>query len=418
MPEHLDDFDLDRAFADLLEDVSGRTTPPSASAIIERARRRRTTILAAAAAVVLIAGATAVASGMGRPSAAPGPSGQLPAPHVLDRDAWTAATDGWIDGWKQPSNEDQMAWLNGDPVCLASMPDTGPEPERSGRLALMADTHAAMFSALADFNEADAAETSWRQLSNGLGGCADATLLRRATWDGAQAESYRIDSQNRTDYFWLARHGQSLGVLWVAERSTPPLPDATDTRVMTALVAGMQDPDSFKQQDSGSVDTGSASSSASVAVPQDTVADKDFAAALGSWDSGWERAGDKVANVSLACLSSGDLTSGGSMGGFGTSVGTNGSYETSWFSDEATARQAFSDLVDQLRSCSTPTTVDLVDGQPQVAVISSKAGVAWIVRNGPAIGAISIDGAHANPPAEVSAAVGEVIDRALRTTTP
>jgi hypothetical protein len=420
MSEHHDDVevDLDRAFSDLLEDVGGRTSPPPASSVIQQARRRRTTTLAAAAAVVLIVGAAAVASGVGRPTAMPDPTGpgQLPAPHVLDRDAWAAATAGWVDGWAVPGEGDSLDWVDriGDPPCLEAMRENGPEPDRSGVLTLVSGEHAVTFGALADFDDPTAAATSWRQLSGSVRGCAEATLLTQATWDGAQAESYRLEGKPDGDYLWIVREGQALSLVWVAGASAA-MPAATDTDVMTAIVAGLQDRDSF--QDLESTSTGSATSSASApAVPRPSVMEGDFAQALGSWDSGWQRAGDKVVDVSLPCLSVDSAP--GSSGGFGSSVGTNGSYSVSFFADEASAAAAYADVLDALGSCTTPYDVGTTGSSPQVTVASSQAGVAWVVQHGTNVGVISIEGGHANPPADVSAAVGAVIDQALGTTTP
>ena len=71
-----------------------------------------------------------------------------------------------------------------------------------------------------------------------------------------------------------------------------------------------------------------------------------------------------------------------------------------------------------LRSCSTPYDVATSGSAPQVTAASTAAGVAWLVRHGTNIGVITVQGGHADPPAEVSAAIGSVIDRALLTTTP
>jgi hypothetical protein len=422
MSEHLDDFDtdpyVDSAFADLLEDIGSRTSPPPASTVIHRARRRRTTIVAAAASVVLIAGGAAVLAGTGRLSADPGPTGQLPAPHVLDRDAWAAATDGWVDGWKELSNSDSLAWLDQlqDPNCLASMPDNGPEPDRSGSLTLTAGTHAVVFGALADFDDPTQAQTSWHQLSTAISNCSEASLLHQATWDGAQAESYRLDGPDGSNYFWFAREGQAMALAWVAG-DTSPLPADTATRVMTTLVAGLQEPDSFTNRDASDVSTGSASGSGSVAaVPQASVFEGDFAQALGSWDSGWDRRGDQVNHDSLPCLSLDPAT--GSTGGFGSSVGANGELTVTFFADESLAADAYAGVINKLRGCPTPYDVTTSGSAPQVTVASTGDGVAWIVRNGTNIGVIAVQGGHADPPAEVSTAVGAVIDKALSTTTP
>lgn len=412
MPEHLDDFDLDRAFADLLEDVGGRTTPPSASAIIERARRRRTTTFAAAAAVVLIVGAGAVASGVGRPTAAPGPSGQLPAPHLLDRDAWAAATDGWIDEWQVAPDPGSPSWVNDlqGPACVFMLGDPGTLPDRRGMFTLVSDRHVFAEGVMSEYDDPTPAQSNWRQLKDAMGSCGDATLVREMTWDGASAQSYALKSKDGRQHLWIAHEGPALGIVWVAGNGSP-LPAETDSRIMAAIAAGLQDPDSFTEQDdTGSSASGSAGSGA-------TVTENDFAQALGSWDSDWERRGGKSADGSMPCLSvdSNSAYSGGSGG----SLGTNGYFSASSFSYEAAAATALEGTMSQLESCtSVAWTVDTVGSQQQVLVASSDTGVAWIVRMGSSIGVIAIRGGHADPPVQVSAAVGAVIDRALRMTNP
>jgi hypothetical protein len=151
-------------------------------------------------------------------------------------------------------------------------------------------------------------------------------------------------------------------------------------------------------------------------VPNASVLDGDFAQALGSWDSGWERRGSKVASVSLPCLSVDAAPN--STGGFGTSLGGNGDYSVSSFTDDASAASAYDSALNVLRSCPETYSVSTTGTSPQVTVASSGSGVAWLVRNGSNIGVISVHHGHANPPAEVSAAVGDLIDQALRTTSP
>ena len=267
-----------------------------------------------------------------------------------------------------------------------------------------------VFGAMAHFDDRTKAQQTWQQFSGGFDGCSDATSLQHLTWDGAQASSYRTGS----DYLWVAREGQSMAVFWVAGH-TDPLPAAVDTRTMTAIVAGLQDPDSFQKSDP--VTTGSATSSAE-AVPYRGIDQTDFEAALGSWDSGWEKQGAKSPDTSLPCVAL-DFGSSDYQGGAGSSVGTNGDFESSWFASDTAATSALDAAQSQLESCNRVAwTVDTVGTQPQVLVASSSAGVAWIVRNGSNIGVITIAGGHADPPAEVSATVGDLINRALRTTNP
>lgn len=237
-------------------------------------------------------------------------------------------------------------------------------------------------------------------------------MLHQATWDGAEAVSYGVDDPGSSDYFWFARAGQSMAFVWVVGETTPP-PAATDTRVMTALVAGLQEPDSFQRDDDS---VGGSESAAVPAVPDQEILQDDLAQALGSWDSGWERRGSNSSDGSPACLS---WTSNSAYGGgFGGSLGSNGSDEVAWYADETTAATAVEDARSQLESCSPAYEVTTVGLQPQVVVASSQSGVVWIVRSGTNVGVVSIQGGHADPPAEVSAAVGAVIDRVLRTTSP
>ena len=412
MPEHdFDrDVDLDKAFAYLLEDVGGHTTPPPASTVIERSRRRRTTTVAAAAAVVVLAGGIAVASGVGRPTAAPGPSGQLPAAAVLDQQAWSAATAGWVDGWGPLSDSGSLGWIDkiGDPTCLATMPDNGPEPDRSGRLTLAAGDRAFSFSALADFDDAGQAQTSWRQLSDVVTGCGDAHLLQQVTWDGASGRSYSLDSAKQRQYLWLVREGQKMSITWYVGR-TPALPDETDTRILTTLAAGLQDPGSFRENDDVTTDSGSSMSG-------ESVSDDDFAQAIHGWDSGWKPASNTTSEDPLPCLAVDSALD--STGSFGGSLGSNGTYSTITFADAAAAGAALEDAQTQLSTCPTAYDVSTLTGTLPIVVASSPAGVAWIVQDGPHVGVIEIQGGNPDPPPEVSAAIAAVIDRALRTTTP
>jgi hypothetical protein len=375
-------------------------------------------VLAAAASVVVIAGAVAVASGVGRPAAAPGPAGSdLPPAHVLDQAAWNAATTGWVDGWSEPGPDSQMAWADGfgDPACMDAMPDTGtPEPKRQGQLVLVTEGHQLTFGVLGDFDAQDPADKTWTAIHGAFSGCTKAERLQTLTWAGAEAESYRLPSGKGDAYLWTAHEGSAIALFWTVGVGTD-LPQDTDTAVLTAMVAGMQDPDSYKGADlvTGHASGEASGDSSAVATPSGSIDEAEFAQALGTWDSGWERAGTKVVDLVLPCLGE-DVLQGQS--GFGTSVGSNGGYYASSFGSDAEATTGRAQLVSALGECSAAYDVRTVGSDPAVTVAKGGVGIVWIAQVGNSVGYVAVQTTtRTAPPDEVSLAVGKLLAVALGT---
>lgn len=421
MPEP-DLFDLDDAFSSLARDIATVSSPRGAGQAVATARRRRRTTYAAVAAVAVLAvGGAAVAQGLGHDASSVGPSNQLPAPSPLDARALTTATAGWSSAWSDPDKSAQGIFTNLDFGCLDHIQGgTNVEPDSTGDLAAVNADSAVAYGNLADFGQKSAAAaTTWDSLSTGLQQCSDATVSANRVWADGQALSFTVRSTKAgsvEQHVWLAREGNAVGLLFIADQPGA-VPDAVDGRVMEAMVAGLQSPDSFHPLTSRS---GSVSSSAS-AVPSTAfgqVSEADFTAALGTWPNGWQSRGTKSTGDSLPCA--GDWTV-GSSAGEGSSLGSNGDQEFYSFDSAENARASAQALAADLSSCaSSPATVTTVTGTGSVPVTvavgsGSDAQVTWIVQRGASVGYVSIP-AGTTPPEQVSQAMGDALSQALAAT--
>lgn len=409
MPEH-DTYDLDAAFARLEQDIAGVSSPRGAGLAVTTARRRRrATVGAIALATVLAVGGVAVAQGAGRHDSFVEPAASLPSPAPLDARSLTAATRGWTSSWDTAESRASVV-LDG-PVahCLNSSPVFSEvvEPSRtSGDLSFAAGT-ASTFAILNDFgSQTSQADRLWTAIGEAFSTCGNATPGEHQLWDDGEAVSYSVASDSgNAEQFWIARHGSAIGLLFVAD-APESMPADTDDAVATAIVAALQDPDSYTQ--TGATDSGSSTSSSSSAGAFSSFSEVDFEKALGSWQSGWKlRGGADPGDLGCGTNHWGSQ----STGEAGTSVGANGAEDMNSFSSAGEAQAALAGLAASLQSCSaTPYAVHTTTstGGDQVTVAVGPMAV-WIVRSGADVGLVRIPMGGTPPPDAVSARVGQLV---------
>jgi hypothetical protein len=412
MPDH-DTFDLDRAFSSLERDIATVSSPRGAAQAVASARRRRRTTYGAVAAVALLAvGAAAIGQGLATRDDSVGPA-ELPTPAAFDAAALSAATDGWTSDWRTPTKTDQPAFqADSAPQCLQAVEGSTdeqatPDPARTGGGLLVADDEASL-GTLAEWGDdhPGASTAGYDAVVTTLDRCAQATAAHDYTWNGARGQSWTVTSGGQpSQHIWIAQTGRAVGVLW-AGGSAGPVPDAVDEHVISALVAGLQSPESFPQQ-VGPSSGSSSGSSAAVA----TVGDADFAKALGSWTNGWQERGTKSVSGPLPCAgdwasASGDAT--------GASLGGNGEQDSYGFDTSADAAAAAEALAANLHACTsspaTVTQVAITGAAPVTVVVGSgdNARVTWIVQRASTVSYITIP-ATTTPPDAVSEAVCRLI---------
>ncbi len=270
-----------------------------------------------------------------------------------------------------------------------------------------------MLGALGEWDDADIPKTSYAEATAAVDRCTGASANATYSWDGAQGRSWTISSHGPTQHLWIAREGQAIALLW-AGGPLGPVPSDVDQRVMTALVAGLQSPESYVGRDLlGGSSTSSSSSSPSEVTSSsfDGPTESQLTAAFGSWRSGLTTDGNTKRMPTTPCLpGSFDASSGGG----GASIGDNAVENDFSFDSPTAAASALQHLSNEWQSCGKTdyavTTVD-VPGEGSVTVASSEGAAAatnWAVQNGPFLIIVSIDGGS-NPPESVSAAVGTLL---------
>lgn len=399
----LDSFDLDAAFRGLEQDIAGISAPRGAGQAVAAARRRRrTTIGAIAAVAVLIVGGAAIGQGLHGRDQSVGPAGSLPDPAPLTAQALSAATNGWVSGWSSRTPEE--AHFKAGPLehCLARTTGTSDKSTAtrgSGNLFFDAG-HAGALATLSGFDTTSDADAAWSGISKVVATCSSATPARQLSWDGASSQSYAtLPGVSPKGHFWVARVGSTFGFVWISGASTD-ITSAVDDNVAQALVAALEYPGSMRAVPSSS--SHSASSEAFVSAEA-------FAAALGSWSSGWSAThGD--APDSLPCEI--DLSSGQKFGS-STFLGANGGQTTYGYASAAAASAKLGSLASQLRGCPPNVVQEVPLGGGGSVLVGSATGSGqqdvWVVRHGRTLAVIQTPAGDSAPPQDVDASVGKLL---------
>jgi hypothetical protein len=419
MPEH-DLFDIDDAFSSLEREIATISSPRGAShAVASARRRRRTTYGAIAALAVLAVGGVAIGQGLGNRDGAVGPSDQAPQPAELTPAALSAATSGWIDGWVAPTQASQLS--NADLTnlgCLASEPTPkGLEnPARLGRTFYT--TPGGQVGILTGFEYSSSSGGNASAAADALAATVASchpTVTTPVSYGAAATVTFYELPATRGQHdaqLWTVRYGDRIAFLTIGGGSDAPSAD-TVSQVDDALVAAVQADATFAHVASGI--SGGGSNTKPSAPQFGTVAEPDFAAALGTWPNGWQQNGTKSTGDALPCT--GNWTT-GSSSGMGASLGSNGEQDFYGFDSVDSARSSLQALSANLQSCAaSPATVRTVTGTGgtavTVAVGSGKDGrVTWIVQRGATVGYLTIPGTT-GPPDAVSEAVGGLVGDVL-----
>lgn len=422
MPE-TDTFDLDAAFARLEHDIADSSSPRGAGVAIAtaRTRRRRRTIAAVAAVALVAVGGVALAGGLGSHDTTVEPAG-LPSPAPYDNAALTQATKGWAGPWgdltSDPLSVDNQLL---DPHCLAPLATavsrSAPGSTRSGGgIAVTPGVQAIARSWLTGWSDdhPDAARAAYAALVPAFASCAQASPAHSYAWVDAQAESWDVTGSGPgTQHLWVAEADDALAVVSIISPGGP-VPGDVDRRVAEALVAGLQSPASFT---GGQVGGGtSASSSPSRSVPSGFVSGSDFAAALGSWSSGWSPQSARQAADGLPC----SAPDSGPSFGQGTTLGGNGDQELYGYDSTAEAESAVQLMLDSLKACPDATYVvqhvALPFGGRSVTVVAATGQFdddVWLAREGRRVFAVIVPNSDTLPPRQVSQAIGGLMFDAL-----
>jgi hypothetical protein len=417
MPEH-DTFDLDAAFRALERDVSTLSAAPGAGAAVGRARqRRRRTIGLVAAVAVLVLGGVAVSAGLhGRDSAEPA---DLPAPATFDAQAFSQATAGWASGWATPTDQDDDAFKGLHFPCRGDFGDNNTiDPAEDGSPVWISSQGELAFGSLDEWSDAhaDVPASIYTQGIHILDSCAHATSAATYSYEGAEGRSWTFTpgstSGSGSDHLWLAQQGRAMAMLWMT--GVPDqVPAAVDQRVMDALVAGLQAPDSYRTDGDLSTISGTSTGSGSGDASFNDPDQQQVARAFGTWDSGLTSHGSPQHSIpSTPCTGSSWETE--SSSSQSTTIGGNGAQTDIDFDSATAAQQAFADLVSGWEQCAkTDYTVSTVDvpGTGTVTVATSQGAhpaTNWAIQDGKYVSYLSIDGGN-QPPADVSAAVGALL---------
>jgi hypothetical protein len=250
MPEH-DLIDLDAAFAALRRDITSTSRAPGAARAVSAAhhrRGRRRTAMALATVAVLALGGVTAGQGLARNGDTGGPADGLPDPRPIDAASLSDATTGWTPAWENTGASKEELVTAGVPTdCLgAVMGAATPEPALSGEEGLLAG-QAVAFIVVADFGHDDAsASGAWRAYSSGAASCANGHQTADDTSGSAQVIRYTISPGEApaTQYIWLVRVDDRIGVAWIGNAANPMASDVGD-RITNALLAGVLSPGSY-----------------------------------------------------------------------------------------------------------------------------------------------------------------------------
>jgi hypothetical protein len=406
MPE----LNLDDAFDTLTTEVGERTASRGAGAAIQSARRRRTTV-GAAAAVALIAVGGVVISQLGNSDDLLSPSGDLPAPAVLDAAAMNSITDGWVSGWHEAGKADQPVLERADDLfsCLdsSSGPSAEVDPKRFGTQVLVGGSGQFAYLAYADFgDDAAAATAAAAEISPAFASCAGNSGVTDA-YDGATVTSYDlpVGGSLTTETAWVARldNKLSFSMVWADGRQTA----AQRTALGAALLGALQTDETYRIDDALRVDS-SSSGSGEASAGSTMVAHASFgsallADALAGWSS-WDANGDAT-SPNLPCLSDGPE---GTNSGSKASVGSTGELSFYDFSSTADARAGQQQILMQLASCNDgPWTIDSTTVSGAV-VAWHPNGTVWVAQEGSTIAILTLTDAT-DPPRSVKLAVGKLV---------
>jgi hypothetical protein len=176
--------------------------------------------------------------------------------------------------------------------------------------------------------------------------------------------------------------------------------------VARAVVAALEFRGSFHDVPGSS--TGTSSGAGSVFVTSDA-----FAAALGSWASGWSATeGDPP--TSLPCGA--DLETSAQFGE-STDLGANGEQVVYGYQSESAASQKLSSFATRIRACPAYDVrrVPLSGGSSLVVATGAGSGqqVVWVVQQGRTLGLIHVPADDTAPPESVDAAIAKLILAAL-----
>lgn len=248
MPEH-DLADLDAAFAALGRDITSTSRAPGAARAVSAAhhrRRSRRTAIGVTTVAVLALGALAAGHGLAGDTV--GPADGLPDPRPIDAASLSDATTGWTPAWENTGASKEELVTAGVPTDRlgAVVGAATPEPALPGEDGLLAG-QAVAFINVADFGQDDAsANDAWRAYSSGAASCAHGRETVDDTSGSAQVIRYTIspDEAPATQYIWLVRVNDQIGVALIANAATPMANDVED-RVTNAMLAGVLSPGSY-----------------------------------------------------------------------------------------------------------------------------------------------------------------------------
>lgn len=406
MPEH-DTFDLDAAFRDFEHDVAGLSRPRGAVAAIATARRRRRTTWAGiAAGLALVTGTAAVAQGVATHHDADGPAG-APAPAVFDAAAFNRATTGWVTGWRSVHSADMAQMGTFAQRCVqdlgtddgASNPST-PEAARAGDVVL---TNAQTFSiAVGTFFQwspahASTADDAYAAIRTGIENCPAVAAHETFGWAGARGQSWEVGTPQHRQHLWLAEADHGVAVLWTTGGGSDGIPDQVDRRVMTALVAGLGAPGTYRRV-LPSVTTHQTTS------PLPTISAASFADAVHGWHSGWRREGSDAGNrIPCAADWNGAADSSSTAG-----LGGNGDQAYATFADPRHAQGALERIRTSLAACagSSYFVPAPVQGGDVTVLVATGPRIVWAVAFKDLVGVVSVPaGGVTTPPRSVTTAV-------------
>lgn len=225
MPEH-DLADLDAAFAALGRDITSTSRAPGAARAVSAAhhrRRSRRTAIGVTTVAVLALGSLAAGHGLAGDTV--GPADGLPDPRPIDAASLSDATTGWTPAWENTGASKEELVTAGVPTDRlgAVVGAATPEPALTGEDGLLAG-QAVAFINVADFGQDDAsANDAWRAYSSGAASCAHGRETVDDTSGSAQVIRYTIspDEAPATQYIWLVRVNDQIGVALIANAATP-----------------------------------------------------------------------------------------------------------------------------------------------------------------------------------------------------
>ncbi|MDX6368485.1 MAG: hypothetical protein QOK30_3561, partial [Nocardioidaceae bacterium] len=348
-------FDIDDAFSALEREIATISSPRGAAhAVASARRRRRTTYGAIAAVAVLAVGGAAISQGLGGRDGAVGPSDQLPPPAELTPAALSAATAGWIDGWGTP--DDTQTRSLASVTCLRhNNSNAFDHAIRGGEHAYGAGSTEITYMLGMEF-PADRVDAAVAAMATKAASCNPTVTSTKTYTDGSQATFYQLPATSGSGdlELWTAQYGDRLALAVMAGTTNEPPADVVG-HVDDLLLGALQVDTTFNTGSSIGVPSGSKSASS---ADFGSVAESDFAAALGAWPNEWQRTGTKSIGKSLPCI--GDWTQ-GSSSGMGASLGSNGEQDFFSFDSVDSARASLQALASNLQACAaSPATVRTV----------------------------------------------------------